>query len=288
METLEGQYDWRNSTSGRYTVAINQWGRDESGKQVLRLQMPLRDDHETTAFSTTWNWDRKPEAVHAYPNVRLNDHRLPLALKGIRSLDVDVTWSMEAGAYGQTSGGDQGLNEAGAVTNVAFDLFLDPDPAKATSTTIPKYEIMIWMGRYGGVLPIGWNGGKAAAKHRLGDLEFQLFRGSNDHGQEVFSWVSNRNITNYRGDLSPLIHYIWREGWIEDTVQLGVFQFGTESLHTANRREITFDAQRVKMHLEPGEPKPLITSAGTSSRARAQHVFLASVASFVMLCSRIF
>ncbi len=74
---------------------------------------------------------------------------------------------------------------------------------------------------------------------------------------------------------------------MEDSVSLGVFQFGTESLHTANGREVTFDAQRVRMQLEPGEPKPLINSGG-SPRARAQHLMLAAVASFAVLCSRIF
>lgn len=48
-----------------------------------------------------------------------------------------------------------GLAPLNAKTNVAFDVFFDLDIVNATSTTAPKYEVMVWVGKYGPILPIG-------------------------------------------------------------------------------------------------------------------------------------
>lgn len=48
-----------------------------------------------------------------------------------------------------------GLAVANAVSNVAFDVFFDTEMKKAVNTTAPRYEVMVWIGQYGNILPIG-------------------------------------------------------------------------------------------------------------------------------------
>ncbi len=52
-------------------------------------------------------------------------------------------------------GNDLGVVDAGA--NVVFDMFLDPEATISTSTTLPKYEVMVWIGAFGDKKPIGFN-----------------------------------------------------------------------------------------------------------------------------------
>lgn len=37
--------------------------------------------------------------------------------------------------------------------DVVVDMFLDPNPQTANSTTMPKYEVMIWFATFGGRTP---------------------------------------------------------------------------------------------------------------------------------------
>lgn len=52
-----------------------------------------------------------------------------------------------------------------------WNLLLDTDPAKASSTTNSAYEMMVWIGEFGGVRPIGFTKGvKAERKIPSGNL----------------------------------------------------------------------------------------------------------------------
>ena len=58
-----------------------------------------------------------------------------------------------------------------ASANVAVDMFFDEDPSKAVSTTEPAYEVMVWIGRFGSIHPIGYEGGvRAERKIKSGNL----------------------------------------------------------------------------------------------------------------------
>lgn len=104
----------------------------------------------------TWNWEASPQLVHAYPNVNLNSSLLPIPLKNVGACTMDAKWSVAPGSEPQDETDVDALARVNAVANVALDLFVDPDPAAATSTTKPKYEIMIWFGTYGGKGPLGY------------------------------------------------------------------------------------------------------------------------------------
>lgn len=47
----------------------------------------------------------------------------------------------------------QDLGAIDASANVVVDMFLDTDPITANSTTLPKYEVMIWLADFGGKRP---------------------------------------------------------------------------------------------------------------------------------------
>lgn len=55
-----------------------------------------------------------------------------------------------------------GLDDIGAVANVAFDMFLDEDADNSTNATLAGYEIMIWIGRVGTPYPLGYDIGNAS------------------------------------------------------------------------------------------------------------------------------
>lgn len=59
-----------------------------------------------------------------------------------------------------------GLGTISTKANVALDMFMDSDPTKATTTTTPSHELMIWFGYIGEVLPIGYDFGPVGS-HRM-------------------------------------------------------------------------------------------------------------------------
>jgi hypothetical protein len=105
-----------------------------------------------TVFNATWNWSNNPSSVHAFPNINLNSDLLPLQLSNLSALNASVSWFMTPSENPSGS-----LDTIDAAADVVFDMFLDPDQATANSTTLPKYEIMVWIAAFGGKKPIGYN-----------------------------------------------------------------------------------------------------------------------------------
>jgi hypothetical protein len=78
------------------------------------------------------------------------------------AINVDVAWSMVPSNVESSSAFDtNGLQDVDTRADVAFDMFLDPDPHNSTSTTAPLYEVMVWIGKIGEVLPIGFENATA-------------------------------------------------------------------------------------------------------------------------------
>lgn len=86
---------------------------------------------------------------------------------------VSASWSYEGGNEVEATGkcNFTALADIGTKANVAIDLFVDADPGNSTTTTKPKYEIMVWLGIFGGVNPLGYmNGSQAVEKIRGNEL----------------------------------------------------------------------------------------------------------------------
>lgn len=78
----------------------------------------------------------------------------------------------KAGRAGRLDAFDaNGLNDVGTKANIAFDMFMDPDPDNATSATAAKYEMMVWIGQVGNPEPLGFNSKNATCyTQQLGSL----------------------------------------------------------------------------------------------------------------------
>jgi xyloglucan-specific endo-beta-1,4-glucanase len=88
-----------------------------------------------------------------------------------------------------------------------------------------------------------------------------LYQGSNDNGQHVFSWVASSNHTVFNDDISPLIHYLWRNGLILASNYIGVIQMGTEQKHATSN--VSFYMGDFSVSAIRGTPKE---AAGTLSK----------------------
>ena len=156
------------------TVASNQWGDDGSGSQCIavcsfsllvanaKLSKISKDE---TVFNATWEWTTNPESVHSYPNIKLNSRLLPLRLSNLSSLNISASWTMAPASSSKIH------EELDTAANVMIDLFMDSNPISPNSTTLPKYEIMIWLAEFGGKRPIGFSSSiKNPPTYHLNDL----------------------------------------------------------------------------------------------------------------------
>ncbi|KAF2134356.1 glycoside hydrolase family 12 protein [Dothidotthia symphoricarpi CBS 119687] len=250
--TLCGQYENVTDPSDTYRLSTNVWGRDSSGASCVDVT------DNATVLSSTWSWSANDTLVHAYPNINFNPvQRDPIQISNLSSIDVKVSWSMKPTMSTSKSAFDMdGLAVVNAKTNVAFDFFFDTDIENAVNTTAPKYEVMVWIGKFGSILPIGASDNGQTSKlptQNIGKEKFTLYQGANDNGQQVFSWLSNSNKTEFEGDLSPLVHYLWRHGFVLAANYIGVIQFGTEQKHATSN--ITFSVDEFSIGATRGTPK---------------------------------
>lgn len=129
-----------------------------------------------TSLSTTWSWGANETLVHAYPNINYNPiQRQPIPLSNLSSLDIKVSWSMKPELSKSSQGIDtSGLSRVDAKANVAVDVFFDTDIGRAINTTAPRFELMVWLGNVGSILPIGATGNENTTqlpKYKLGKEE---------------------------------------------------------------------------------------------------------------------
>lgn len=98
--------------------------------------------------------DDSATTLHGFPNARINHTVLPTRISGINTLWLYAIWTYVAG--NGTAKAIDGVVNVNMAANVVLDIFIDSDPQKAGSPTEAKHELMVWLGAYGGVLPIGY------------------------------------------------------------------------------------------------------------------------------------
>lgn len=242
-QTLCGQFDSVESSSSAYSFNVNAWGADNSGAECITVS------NDDTVFSSTWSWTNASDLVHAFPNIQLESTLLPIQLSGLTSLNIGATWAMAA-----SGGGVQTLASIDAGADVVVDMFMDLDPIKANSTTLPANEVMVWIGAFGGKMPIGFNASITnLPTFTLNGTEFTLYSGPNGAGQFVYSWLASSNVTTFNSDISPLLHYLTGNNMISNSSYLGIVQFGTETFHAESN--VTFTAQNFAMSINSAKAK---------------------------------
>lgn len=104
------------------------------------------------------------QTVHSYPHVTFSSGHLPAPLHNLSALRLAAEWAYSPGSISTAADPSRrvgldatGLNDVGAIANIAFDMFLDPNPAKSTSATQANYEMMVWIGKIGEPQPLGFD-----------------------------------------------------------------------------------------------------------------------------------
>ncbi|KAM0202628.1 hypothetical protein ACHAPA_009370 [Fusarium lateritium] len=193
-----------------YTFYHNNWGRGDatSGSQCTTLTSVNKGNF---AWSTTWSWAGNPTKVKSYSNVALEN--INKKISNIKS--VPTTWNWR-------------YTGTGMVSDVSYDLWLAPSVGAAN-----KYEIMIWVGAYGGAGPISEHNNPAIAKPTVGGTTWSLFKGPNGD-TTVFSFVAPSNSSNFNADLLPFLTYLTTSQGVPSSYIATKFQAGTEPFIGSN------------------------------------------------------
>ncbi|KAH7133733.1 concanavalin A-like lectin/glucanase domain-containing protein [Dactylonectria macrodidyma] len=191
------------TTNGK-TVYHNNWGRGDatSGSQCTTFTSATNGNF---VWSTTWTWAGGPTHVKSYSNVALEKVNKPLS--SINSIPSTWTWRYT------------GTN---MVSDVSYDLWLAPSVGAAN-----KYEIMIWVGSYGGAGPISETNDTPLATPTILGTKWKLFKGPNGD-VTVFSFVAPSNIGNWSGDLNKFFQYLTASQGVPTSSVITSLQAGTE------------------------------------------------------------
>lgn len=176
---------WDNQVHGTYTVYNNLWGQNQASPGGWQCTGVDGRDGDTIKWHTSWTWSGGQGHVKSYANVVT---ALPQrALSSIRSLPSTWNWSYTG---------------SNMVANVAYDLFTS---SKADGS--PEYEIMIWLGSFGGAGPISSTGQRIATV-TLAGISWHVWNGA--HSQmNVYSFVrAGGDVRNFKGDLNEFVKYL--------------------------------------------------------------------------------
>ena len=88
------------------------------------------------------------------------------------------------------------------------------------------YEIMVWVGSYGGAGPISTTG-TYIAQPTIAGTKWNLFKGPNGD-TTVFSFVAPKNIGNFAGDLKGFFTYLTNSQGVSSSNVVTSIQAGTE------------------------------------------------------------
>ncbi len=172
--------------------------------------------------------------MHAFPNIKIDeDGTFPIRISDIAGISIDAEWMYSVGDANQVTPAIDAaaLDSVLANTNVAIDMFIDPDRSKATSTENAKYEVMVWLATFGSATqPIGLDLGPRAVA-TIGATTFNLYYGVNGLGQTVLTWAATTPVPNFVGDIGFLLQQDMTSfGGPTQNDYLGYVAFGSEAL----------------------------------------------------------
>ncbi|RMZ89203.1 hypothetical protein DV736_g3568, partial [Chaetothyriales sp. CBS 134916] len=208
-----------NVLSGQqYTLNPNQWGLDTGESSNLCMNVTVFENGtyptKTTApaWSITWQYAPKAETapVHGFPNIQIdNEGTFPVLVSDLYSVEIDAQWMYSVGDTPAATLDTTQFSSSEAMinTNVAIDIFLDPDATNAQSTKNAKYEIMVWLATFGtATQQIGFAQGSRDTVTLNDGTVFDLYYGTNEvTDQIVLTWSSASAITDFSADISPLL-----------------------------------------------------------------------------------
>ena len=216
LVTLCDQYAYHKDHG--YEFNNNMWNRGaaSSGWQCTHYHGPSASG---VSWFADWEWWGNDQAVKSYPYAnRVFNRRL---VSQINSLPTKALWS-----YDRTD----------IRANVAYDIFTHSNINAGSSHG--EYELMIWLGNYGGAWPISENPtGAPLETVTIGGYRFDLHRGWNN-GMRVYSFLTAQGpITNFETDVMHFFrHLTSRYGFPAHQQHMLIYQFGTEPFYGPKAR----------------------------------------------------
>ncbi|KAG8807630.1 hypothetical protein FRC19_006414, partial [Serendipita sp. 401] len=203
---------WGTYASGSFTVFQNLWGASAatSGSQCMNVNSV---SGSTFAWDTTWTWAGGPYNVKSYDNVAYN---IATGVQVSKITSIPTTWN-----WSQSG--------TSPVNNVAYDLMTN---ASSDPNATHQYEIMIWVGAFGGAGPIS-STGAAVATPSIGGISWKLYDGYNG-SMRVFSFVASSNVKSFSGDLKAFLTWLASNKGFPTSQYLVVLQAGTEPFTGSN------------------------------------------------------
>lgn len=142
-------------------------------------------------------------------------------------------------------------------------MFFDADPGRAQNASAAQFEMMLWIGFYGSVVPLGHNL-SSIDNTTVNGVQYRLYSAPNSNGQVVFSWISQTNQTTFSGDVAHFIRRLSRHEGPQLHHYLGVAQFGSETFHAEH--DVTFGVSNGSMIVARGAPP--VDNGGTTLLSR--------------------
>ncbi|KAF4333493.1 murein transglycosylase [Fusarium beomiforme] len=209
-QSLCDQYSYY--ANGGYEFNNNRWGQNSgSGSQCTYIDW---SNSNGAGYHVNWDWSGGQNDVKSYPNsaLQISNKRIVSSISNMQSA---AAWS-----YSGTN----------VRADVAYDLFTSSNPNHSTSSG--DYELMIWLGRYGNVQPIGSKQTTVTIEGRSWDL-WVGYNGS----MKVFSFVAPSPVTNFNSDVKQFFNYMANsQGYPASSQYLLTFQFGTEPFTGSNAK----------------------------------------------------
>ncbi|KAF1973551.1 concanavalin A-like lectin/glucanase, partial [Bimuria novae-zelandiae CBS 107.79] len=209
--------------TGGYTVYHNNWGASHatSGSQCTYFKSL---SGSSVSWSTSWSWAGAPIQVKSYSNVALEN--VGKQLSSVSSIPSVWKWS-------QTSSGTP-------IADVSYDLWLAPTKGGANA-----YEIMVWLGSFGGAGPISETGDTPLATVTIGGASYKLYTGMNTNVR-VYSFVAAKNNQNFNGDLNLFFKYLTSSQGVPSSYWITSLQAGTEPF-TGSKVVLTTSAYSISV-----------------------------------------
>ncbi|KAK5117053.1 Endoglucanase-1 [Meristemomyces frigidus] len=204
VATLTAQYATYSGAGTPYTVNNNLWGEASgSGSQITTVNSI---SSSSVAWSTKWSWSGDNNGVKSYANSQLTFTKK--LLNNINSIKTAVQWSSSS----------SNIN-----ADVSYDLFTSSNINHVTYSG--DYELMIWLGKYGSIQPIG----SVLETATVGGRTWQLWGGGSS-SQYTYSFVAtNTPVTNWNADIKPFFTYLaQKHNYPISSQYLIDLQFGTE------------------------------------------------------------
>jgi len=187
-----------------YYFNNNRWGQGSGqGSQCLTVSWANSDG---VGWKTDWTWSGSPNNVKSYPYSGITMSN-KLLVSQIGYLGTSASWQ-----YSNTN----------IRANVAYDLFTAADPRHDPSSG--DYELMIWLGKFGDIQPIGSSQGRVTVGSRSWDLWYGV-----NNGMRIYSFVASSPVSQFNEDIKPFFTYLQNsKGFPASSQYLITFQFGTE------------------------------------------------------------